>query len=137
MTFTQASTENLISHKREDGVYVLEVLKPTRVAVDEWIARVEEIWAEHDQNRKPIPILSDSRGADNIPLNYAFNEGLKVAKRYRNLPQGRTAFIVRAGIVSSLLSAFLRLMPLRIQFRYFDPSQYDEAVNWLREIVKP
>lgn len=136
MTLTESSTENLIALKREDRIYQLQILKSNRIAVDEWIIKVEEIWQEHNETRKPIPILSDSRGAENVPLNYAFTEGMKVARRYRNLPNGRTAFIIKAGVVSSLLNAFLRLMPLKIEFRYFDPGQYEQAVTWLREIVE-
>jgi hypothetical protein len=136
MGFTEQNTDNLISKAHPDGIYELIMLQSKRKTVDEWIDCVNEIWEMHNTNRQPIPILSDNTQADNLPLSYAFREGMKLTRQYNNLPKGRTAFIVKKSTLTKIMNSFLRMMPLNIEFRYFSIDERAEAISWLKEFTQ-
>lgn len=135
MAFTVGETPNLISRRLDSGVYYLTLLKPTRAAVDEWTARVEEIWTLHNETRQPIAVLVDNEQAFNLPISYAFQQGLPLARWFRNLPKGRTALVSDDAVMTSVVNSFLQLMPIRVEVRFFRTSEHAHALAWLEELL--
>lgn len=135
MSFTSSETKNLITKKRDDGIYELMLLAETREAVDEWIDAVAAIWEDHHHSRQPIPILTTSVRPLNLPLNYAFKKGLELTRRYRKLPKGRTAFVVDDSIMKSMVNTFLKLLPISTEIRYYTSQEQEQAIVWLKELI--
>lgn len=124
----------LIPHP--EGYYEIIGNTGGRVGVDAWIDKVAIIWEHHNETREPISILT--RNADpsigSTPLNYAFKKGMPLVRKYRNLPKSRSAWLVKKDMMVSLLDTFLRMMPVRIEYRYFELDEHENATEWLLEI---
>ena len=115
--------------------YEIANLEGTRRAVDSWLGRIEAIWELHSRTQVLIPTLVTYPAEGNAPLNYAFNQGMKLAKRFPNLPHGRTVFLGTDGFIIQLADFFLQMMKLNnFSYRYMHVHQRAEAVAWLSEL---
>jgi hypothetical protein len=120
--------------RHDNGVHEMVLHESSRVAVDAWLNQVEQIWQEHTRSRQPVMIIVDNGVLPQQPLQYAFQRGMQLSRRFSKLPPGRTAFLLNSMGVLSLLDSFLRLMRLNIQYRYFRLGQREEALHWVQEL---
>lgn len=133
LTFEDTATDNLIFTTHAEKYYRLTILKATRPAVDEWLAKVDMIWEAYNGGDYPLRILCLTATDTQIPINYAFREGMKLVRKYRDLPPASTAFVIRNrhDMMISLTDSFLRLMPMKINYRFFVRHQEASAIAWL------
>ncbi|MCS6836353.1 MAG: hypothetical protein NZ750_10085 [Anaerolineae bacterium] len=129
------SSDGLTSFIVHPCYYEIVMHDDSRRAVDSWMRRIEAIWTLHIQTRQPIPVLTVHPHEGAVPLNYAFVEGLKLARRFRDLPPGRSAFLETRNFMTQMLDSFLRAMRLSaIEYYHASPHKRAEAVAWLSEL---
>jgi len=134
MPLTDASDglTTLIVH---DTYYEMVLHDATRAAVDSWITRLEAIWTLHAKTRVLIPLMTIQPPEGSVPLSYAFNQGLKLVSRFKDLPPGRAVFLGPKDFTTKMLDSFLRAMRLNgVQYRYMEAHERSEAVAWLSEL---
>jgi len=105
--------------------------KPTRVAVDEHVAKLDELYRTVSPDGV-LRILIDLRISGLPPMSYTASSLRKLNAKYPNLPSTRYAFLFSSGIMISLASAFFNLLnPSKGTARFFQGDKEQEAIAWL------
>lgn len=117
--------------------YEIVFHEATRAAVDSFLAQIEAIWELHNQTRAPIPILVVNPTEGYLPLNYTFNQGTKLIRRFPKLPLSRMVFLgpTPNSFMARMVDLLVQVLPLGgFRHRHLDTHQRIEAVAWLSEL---
>lgn len=116
---------------REDGLPVITYLKPSRQAIDQWLAHVDTLLLEHPTNQTLNYIL-EHREIDNLPpITYAAQAVRGWLKRNPQHPNIRIASIHRDTMLLSVIDSLVQMLRAnRVQIRFF--TDEGEALRWLQ-----
>jgi hypothetical protein len=118
-----------------DGIHELILLAPTKAALDECFARLEQIFASTPPG-EPVLLLSDTRQSGIPPLGLLISFSRRLFHRYPNhrvifdaLLHQQEGQLFRA--FSAVVQRLAGLYRARVQFFHADERQ--QAIDWLLE----
>jgi len=119
----------------QEGKIVRYIIKTAhRESIDKWVAHVDRVMGEWDQNR-PCLLLYEVSDTPLTPYIRSATQG--IAEKYANL-RGRTAVVVKKTVLTQLVRFFIdsflaRRHHIRERKMFFSN---DEALAWLETLLK-
>jgi len=127
-TQTIAATDCILT-SLPNSIYVFTFLKPSRCAVDEWLAHLDMIFASTPPDKK-VRYIMDYRGSGIPPITYGAQRSRQWLRENAHHNLVRVAFLYQSGALISMLDSMIRyLNASRVTLRFF--QQEDDAINWL------
>jgi hypothetical protein len=126
-------TELQCSYARlENDVHQLVFLKSSNVAMDQCLAHLKRIYAEHPSGER-LKYLIDMRPAGLPPLRYTMSALRTFFAAYDDLPETRAAYIYESSALVRMGQTLLDFLRLKTERRPFPSAEEGQAMAWLLE----
>ncbi|MCU0497772.1 MAG: hypothetical protein MUF87_10505 [Anaerolineae bacterium] len=128
-TFSHVCTYQL----HPTGIHELKFANHTHTAADAYIEYMTYfIRLYQTKPHEVLRVLLDESLSGLMPLGYLMPKLRQLVKDYPIRPPSRTAFLVQNGPIVRVVDTMFQLMKTpREQARYFDPTQREQAIQWL------
>ncbi len=116
----------------ENGIHEFKFLESSVNAIDQWIAKTEELTREVPADTT-MRALYDQVQSGMQPAAYAFRVSQAMLKKYPNRAPTRTVFLVNKSFFVSLMQSFISLLRTanKDKVKFFNGDQRAEAIAWL------
>lgn len=129
----ELSLPDMDYRRLDNGIHLFTFKKSSRAAIDSWISMSETLIKEAPPDGV-VTVLYDLSTSGMLPLSYGTQRLAALTKSYPKRARTRGAFVIPPSFLSSLITAFSRLLHLdREEMRFFPVAKRDEAVAWLLE----
>ena len=133
MAKTATKTEAVTYSKLENGIHEFVFHESSRRALDQWIAKLEEVYRATPEE-ETIRAIYDQVESGMQPAAYSFRISNNMIKNLPHRNASRTVFLVNKGFFVSIMESFVRLIERgEDKTRFIDGDLRDEAINWLLE----
>jgi hypothetical protein len=131
MAKTDVKEEVVTYSKLQNGIHEFVFHESSRRALDQWIAKLEEIYRATPEG-EIIRSIYDQVESGMQPAAYASRISNDMLKRLPHRNATRTVFLVNKSFFISIMESFVRLIERNTdKTRFIDGEKRDEAIAWL------